>query len=885
MIKIIGRAVWILFLSVAAGHPLLRAQDLPPVRERLNFNTGWLFHRGDPADVKPGQIDYPQLKDFLLASANEFTKGAPVTRPEGNPGGDVSFVQPGFDDSSWRKLDLPHDWAIEGPFDPNGDGSTGKLPWAGQGWYRKHFTVPASDQGRRLFLDIDGAMAYSTVWINGRFAGGWPYGYSSYELDITPYVTPGTASVVSIRLDNPPNSSRWYPGAGIYRNVWLVKTSPVHLNHWGTTITTPGATKDAATIDLTGTVLNQSPAAVTVQVITAIYHADAQGRPDGAAVTTLPVASVNVPADGRHDFADATSLAHPRLWTLSDPHRYVALTEVNQDSRTVDRYATPFGIRTIKFDPNLGFLLNGEHVAIQGVCEHHDLGALGTAFNTRAAERQLEILKEMGCNALRTSHNMPAPELLDLCDRMGILVMDESFDCWRTGKRANDYHLLFPDWHERDLRAELRRDRNHPSVIMWSIGNELPDLRTPARYPLAAELTAIAHDEDPTRPTVLGANYLDTWHDDPRTGARAVADAIDIYGQNYGVSVYPLFHQARPAQPIIGSETASTISSRGVYFFPVSNQKSDGKDNFQVSSYDLYAPGWATTPDDEFAALDHNPFVAGEFVWTGFDYLGEPTPYNKDPTNLLNFHTPEDLARAAQELRDLGKIPSPSRSSYFGIVDLCGFPKDRFYLYQARWRPDLPMVHILPHWNWPGREGQATPVHVYTSGDEVELFLNGASLGRRKKQPFQYRLVWNDVFYAPGELKAVAYKDGKPWAQTSVKTTGPATALRLDADRSTIRGDGADLCFLTTRLVDQNGLTVPVAQNLIKYEITQGPGEIVATDNGDATDLAIFSQPERHAFNGRALAIVRARSGEKGDIHLRATSDGLTLAEIILHAQ
>jgi beta-galactosidase len=860
------------------------AQVSPTVRERQNFDADWRFHLGDPDDVKNNQIDYPQLKDFILASANDFTKGTPTVRPQGNPGGDVSFVKPDYDDSMWRTLNLPHDWAIEGPFDIRQEGATGKLPYAGKGWYRKHFTVPLGED-RRLFLDIDGAMAYSTVWINGQLVGGWPYGYSSYELEITPYIKPGEDNVVSIRLNNLSDSSRWYPGSGIYRHVWLVKTSPVHIAHWGTTITTPDATKDDAAINLKGTLLNESSSGATAQIVTKIYNSTAQGQPTGAAVAMLSPAVIKIASNGRQDFESKTSLPSPKLWTLQDPHRYVALTQVTQNGKLIDSYSTLFGIRTIKFDPNQGFFLNGERVPIQGVCDHQDLGALGIAFNERAAERQLEILKEMGCNALRTSHNMPAPELLDLCDRMGILVMDESFDCWKQGKRGSDYHLLFPDWHERDLRAEYRRDRNHPSVIMWSIGNEVQELSGPSRQPIASELTAIAHDEDPTRLTVLGSNVTDAWHDNATSGAKSVADGVDIYGQNYWPGVYSQFHAARPNQPVIGSETCSTVSSRGIYVFPISNDRGAGRQDFQMSSYDLYMPGWGNTPDDEFSELEKNPCAAGEFVWTGFDYLGEPTPYNGDLTNLLNFHNPVDIAKATEELKALGRIPCPSRSSYFGIVDLCGFKKDRFYLYQLHWRPDFPMVHILPHWNWPGREGQITPVYVYTSGDEAELFLNGTSLGRKKKAPFQYRLIWNDVTYAPGELKAVAYKNGQPWSETSVKTTGAATALRLEPDRAKIKGDGLDLSYVTTRLVDKDGLTVPVAQNLVKYEVTQGPGEIVATDNGDATDLNIFSKPERNAFNGLALAIVRAKPGAKGDIHLRATSDGLIGSEIIIHAE
>jgi beta-galactosidase len=883
------RFVCLLASAFVLSGPVLAQADPAAtdgqVRERLNFDSGWLFQRGDPPDVHPNQIDYPQLKDFLLAGASTFTKGTPVTRPEWNPGADVSYVKPDFDDRAWRALNLPHDWAIEGPFDLKGEGSTGKLPYAGQAWYRKHFRLPANDAGRRIFLDIDGAMSYSTVWVNGQFAGGWPYGYSSYELEITGLVKAGGDNLVSIRLNNPAESSRWYPGAGIYRHVWLVKTAPVHIDHWGTYVTTPEVNPDSATIRLKGAVVNQGGDDAVATVATRIYELDGNGTPAPKPVDSLPSVSVKLAAGGRQTFEVERPIAHPKLWDLDHPQRYLALTEVTCDGKVVDRYPTVFGVRTIQFDPARGFLLNGKNVAINGVCDHHDLGALGAAFNLRAAERQLEILKEMGCNALRTSHNMPAPELLDLCDRMGILVMDESFDCWVIGKRPGDYHNLFPDWHEPDLRAEYRRDRNHPSIILWSIGNEVNELDTPEGASIAAELTGIAHDEDPTRPTVFGSNDGAAWRDDAAHGIKAAGSGVDIYGQNYDTGVYAAFEKGNPCQPIIGSETASCVSSRGIYYFPVSYDKGDGRGYFQMSSYDLYAPPWATTPDMEFAALDHNPFVAGEFVWTGFDYLGEPTPYNGDLTNLLNFHDPAEIARATAELTQLGRLACPARSSYFGIVDLCGFKKDRFYLYQARWRPDLPMVHILPHWNWPTRVGQVTPVHVYTSGDEVELFLNGKSLGRKRKGPYQYRLTWDDVVYAPGELKALAYKEGKPWAETTVRTTGAATALRLEADRPAINGDGEDLCYITTRVVDKDGLPVPVSQNRIKYEIVDGPGEVVATDNGDATDLEIFSQPERKAFNGFALLIVRAKAGQSGKIRIRATSEGLTSSELTVRAR
>ncbi len=547
---------------------------------------------------------------------------------------------------------------------------------------------------------------------------------------------------------------------------------------------------------------------------------------------------------------------NPRLWSLEEPQRYVVVTSIEQDGKLLDQYKTPFGIRTIKFDADKGFFLNGKHVHLNGVCDHADLGALGTAVNVRALQRQIEILQEMGCNAIRTSHNPPAPELLDLCDRMGMLVMDESFDCWQRGKTRNDYHLLFNNWHEKDWRAELERDRNHPSIILWSIGNEVPDQDTAAGYQIAAELTRIAHEEDPTRPTTAACDRIESGFDGFQTN-------LDVFGYNYKPFEYARVHQANPGLPIFGSETASCISSRGEYFYPVSPDQNDGKFDDQISSYDLSAPPWATIPDTEFRGQDENPFVAGEFVWTGFDYLGEPTPYN-DPND-------------------------PSRSSYFGIVDLAGFKKDRFYLYQAHWRPDLPMAHIVPQcWNWPDRVGQDTPVFVYTSGDSAELFLNGKSLGLKKKGPHQYRLYWGDIKYQPGKLEVVAYQAGKKWATDTVQTTGPACKLvaqadrgKMQADRGKISADDRDLSFITVKVEDQNGLLVPRANPALHFE-TSGPGEIVATDNGDATDLTSFLSHDRKAFNGLALAIVR--SAQPGATTLKVSSPGLASGDLKIEA-
>ncbi|MGA2175662.1 MAG: beta-galactosidase GalB [Verrucomicrobiota bacterium] len=848
------------------------AQPVAPA-ERVSLDAGWRFEKGDPAEAA-GKLEYSEIKQWVEATGAAFTTNAEAaakTRPEGDPGGAISFAQNNFDDGQWRLLNLPHDWGIEGPFKQEYPGETGKLPWWGVAWYRKHLDVPASDQGRRIYLDVDGAMACATVWLNGHFIGGWPYGYASWRVELTPGIKFGGDNVIAIRLDNPKNSSRWYPGGGIYRNVWLVKTAPVHVAQWGTYVTTPQAEAAAATVKVRVSVENDTEAESTVAVKNEIFELGADGA-KGRSLAALATGNVKIAAHQAESTENQITIGHPRLWSLEKPDRYAVVTSVEQDGKVIDRYETPFGIRTIQFTADKGFLLNGRRAPLNGVCDHHDLGALGAAINARGLQRQIEILKEMGCNAIRTSHNPPAPELLDLCDRLGMVVMDESFDCWKSGKSRNDYHLFFDAWHEKDWRAELRRDRNHPCVILWSIGNEISEQGSEAGHKIAAELTAIAHQEDPTRPTTAACNNT-------RAGYNGFQNCVDVFGYNYKPTEYGKFRRANASQALFGSETASCISSRGEYFFPVSTNKNGGKADFQMSSYDLYAPPWATTPDREFRGQDENPFVAGEFVWTGFDYLGEPTPYNSDLSNLLNFTDPAEQARMKKELDEVGRIATPSRSSYFGIVDLAGFKKDRFYLYQARWRPELPMAHILPHWNWPGRVGQVTPVHVYTSGDEAELFLNGKSLGRKARGPLEYRLHWDEVVYEPGKLKVVAYKAGHKWATETVKTAGAPAKLLLRADRKKIRADGWDLSYVTVTVADKQGRQAPRARNHVKFEL-EGPGEIVATDNGDATSFEPFQAPERNAFNGLALVIVRAKAGQPGALRLKATSDGLKEATV-----
>jgi beta-galactosidase len=815
-------------------------QNAPRTRE--SFNEGWKFVKYINASNEAGTTDREPAE----------------------------LEMPAVNDNSWRTVDVPHDWAIEGPFNDTLENNTGLLPWRGIGWYRKHFTLKESDKEKRIYVDFDGAMANAKVWLNGKYVGEWPYGYTSFRLDLTPYIIIGKENLIAVRLDTKNLDSRWYPGAGLYRNVWLVKTTQVHVVQNGLYCTAPEIKKEQAALEVQAEVENNLNEPATVTVNATVFKLDNKQQPSGEPVVKTGNTRVLIPAASRHNFVLGMYVKNPVLWDLENPELYKIIVNVYNGDGPADVVETNFGFRTFTFTARDGFYLNGKKVNVNGVCNHHDLGALGSAFNTRAAERQLELLKEMGCNAIRTSHNPPAPELLDLCDKMGFLVMDEAFDAWITPKKPLDYNKIFSAWVVEDLKTLVRRDRNHPSVFLWSIGNEVNDQDKPS---LALALNRMVKSEDVTRPVTSGCNW-------GGSGTSGFQKSLDVFGINYNLQNYKnFFALADNANiPFFSSESSSTVSSRGEYYFPVKqgdlNNNLPGKGIFQISSYDVAYPGWATTPDQQWTMMDKFPATFGEFVWTGFDYIGESTPYYDDITDLKyarNERRKEDLNKW---LEKLGTQEIPSRSSYFGIFDLAGFKKDRFWLYQSKWKPDLPMAHILPHWNWPERKGLVTPVFVYTSGDAAELFLNGKSLGMKKKGELEYRLRWDDVVYQPGELKVIAYKNGQKWAEDAVKTTGKAYRLSMSSDRPAVTGDGKDLIFVTVKIEDKDKLMVPRSNNQLDFSI-EGPGRIVATDNGDATSHESFQAKSKKAYNGLCLVIVAADKNASGSITLNAASKGL----------
>ncbi len=786
----------------------------------------------------------------------------------------------------WRKLDLPHDWGIESGFERSLPGETGKLRWWGRAQYRKKLMLGAEDRDRRILLEIEGAMSNASVWVNGRRVGEWAYGYTTFRIDLTSYLhfegENPDGNLIEIRLDNLPDSSRWYPGGGLYRNVWLVKCGRLHVAFDSPVVATRELAADGsqALLDINLEFSNTTPVTREIRVVTRLHRLEMDGSLSGDAIASTAPAEIELLPNAVTLHTARATISHPELWDVhsnipvgaSKVDRstafaplYMAVTTLEDpaNGEILDRTQAPFGIRILRFDSVTGFHLNHSPrpTRIQGVCLHHDLGPLGAAAHFDAIVRQLTLLRDMGCNAIRCAHNPPAPSFLDACDRMGFLVMNELCDAWRIAKKPNGYQTLFDAWAERDLCALVRRDRHHPSVILWSIGNEIPEQTSPDGPALSARLADLVRANDFERRPVTGGMNI------PESGFNGWQKAYDVFGYNYKPHLYAAFREANPAIPLLGAETASCVSSRGEYAFPVSDDLSGGVTSvppYHVSSYDLYAPAWATTPDREFAAQDLNtPGILGEFVWTGFDYLGEPTPFNDDSTNLLNAADPATREAIRAMLASLSGLQLPARSSYFGIFDLCGFPKDRYFLYQARWRPDLPMAHILPHWDWPERLGAITPVHVYTAGEEAELFLNGCSQGIRRRGRSDYRLRWDDVRYEPGELRVVVRKEDRPWTEATRRTTGPAKRIELKVDYFHLPNGitaSPTLAFVTARITDADGQLCPRANDRLHFALPEeSPLELLAVDNGDPTRLESFKAKNCCAFNGLALAIFRLR--------------------------
>ena len=771
----------------------------------------------------------------------------------------VDAMAPDYDDSSWQSVVVPHDWAITGEFErnidlqvvaieQNGDlqptehtGRTGALPYIGVGWYRLELDLPQNYAHTELLFD--GAMAEPIVYVNGKEAGRWANGYNAFNIDITPYLVEGK-NTIAVRLQNLEQSSRWYSGAGLYRPVHLVRTQPIAVENWGITVTTPHVSDSHATVEVK-TQLRQPLTNDGVVIVHEILNTDS--LPLGISKQEKP-------------FSTGASLcqmevAQPNLWSPESPNLYLLRTQVLKDGKLCDEVYTRFGIRSIAFSADNGFQLNGQTRKIQGVCLHHDLGPLGSALNKAALRRQLRILKDMGCDAVRTAHNMPSTWQMELCDEMGFMVMAESFDMWLYPKCKNGYNRFFDEWAEKDLVNLVQCHKNHPSIIMWSIGNEIPEQWSNQGARLAKQLQDIVHREDPSRPVTQG---LDRVEAAVKSGFAAV---MDIPGLNYRTHLYQMAYDNLPQGFILGAETASTVSSRGVYKFPVVEEKGMKYDDRQCSSYDLEACSWSNIPEEDFMLQDDNDWVVGEFVWTGFDYLGEPTPYD----NMW-----------------------PARSSYFGIVDLAGLPKDRYYLYRSRWNKNEETLHILPHWNWKGREGEITPVYVYTNYPEAELFINGISQGRRSKNPAErldrYRLRWNDVVYQPGEVKVVAYNEqGEAVAASKVKTAGKPYQIKLEADRNTISADGKDLSFVTVSILDKEGNLCPNAQHSLKFSV-KGKGNYRAACNGDASSLESFVKPTMKVFNGQ-LVVVLQSDETPGDMQLKVSGKGLETAYINVATQ
>jgi beta-galactosidase len=779
---------------------------------------------------------------------------------------------PAFDDSTWRTLDLPHDWSIEQPFDPKmpGGPSVGYLP-GGIGWYRKAFTIPESDRGRKVVIDFDGVYMDSQVWINGHLLGRRPNGYISFRYDLTPHLKHGgEENVIAVRVNVEPNFSRWYPGAGIYRRVWLTTMNPIHVAHWGTFVTTPDVSREKATVQLQVTVANEGKTAASDLFVQSVIY-DAEGRAVAEASTAGDVGRASCPSTPRgEDGQDARPtekgrkqvsglctvdqqfvVTNPRLWSPDTPDLYRVVSTVTAGGKTVDTYTTPLGIRTIEFTTDRGFFLNGEHVDIKGVCLHHDYGPIGTAFYPRALEWQLEILREMGCNAIRTAHNPRDPEFYHICDRMGFMVMDEAFDVWKASKLPNDYSLLFDEWHERDLTSMVRRDRNHPSIVIYSIGNEVNEQhQNRVEYPtqggdIAKRLVEICKQHDPTRPITAACNHRGA------AEKAGIVAPLDVYGQNYGLTQYEHFTRDKP---VIGTENATSFITRGAYSYEIARDGGrialaiqDLKDNRQCTGYGRF---WgADRTDGTLVFMRNNPHIAGQFAWTGFEYLGECFPFGW-----------------------------PARNGLFGIIDLVGFPKDSYYAYRTEWT-DEPTIHIVPqNWNWTHFRGQTIPVWVYSNSEEVELFLNGKSLGKKAiNREESIRVEW-DVQHQDGELKAVGLTGGQPVCTNIVRTPGEPARLELTADRAELAADGNDLSFIEVRLTDENGVVHPDADRMVHFEV-EGAGVLFGVGNGYNFNHEPFKGNRVRTFHGLCRAIVKSTK-RASQVTLKAKADDINAAEV-----
>lgn len=757
------------------------------------------------------------------------------------------------EEGEWQRVRVPHDWAITGPFEENSElwngtdgwvnnpGRTGALPWVGVGWYRTTFTVP---DGKKATLLFDGAMSNATVYVNGKEIYSWPNGYSAVPVDVSGAVVPGAENTLEVRLENLPASSRWYPGAGLYRNVHLIITEPVHVPVWGVKVTTPEVSAEKATVCVETTV-------------------------EGAEGKNVVVETTVLDKDGNIVISSGSpvTIDHPLLWSPEEPNLYTAVTSVYADGKLVDEYLTTFGIRKAEFIDGKGFFLNGKPTKFYGVCLHHDLGPLGAAVSVPALRHQLEILKDMGCNAIRTSHNQPAPELVQLCDEMGFMMMVEAFDEWKSAKSANGYHIYFDQWAEKDLTGMIHAFRNNPSVIMWSTGNEVCRVKEDPQEGLAEAkfLTEICHREDPTRPVTVGMHM---WQ---RFLKKEWVDAFDVIGINYHPRKFIELRETVGDRLILGAESGSTLSSRGVYHLPAAKQLDMAlSPDQQCSSFDLEAVSWGNTPDSDISMHEDYPWAIGQFVWTGFDYLGEPTPYEAHSY--------------------------PNHSSMFGIVDLASIPKDRYWLFRSVWNKSGHTLHILPHWNW--TVGQDVPVFVYTDAPSAELFLNGKSLGvqskvvprhktqgdREENVEARYRLAWT-VPFEPGELMAVSLDEGgNPIDTAYVRTAGEPAGILLEYDGRRLKADGEDLAYVTVSIVDAAGNLCPLADSPVTFEVS-GPGTFRACANGDPTCVEPFQGPSMHAFNGKLIAIVQSSSTDAGKIYLHATSPGLEDATLTIRSR